>query len=189
LRGTPIALRSLLKVSKAAGRSALVIQTSPAQAMGALDSAGCRHRAHGVLLDLMPPLAAFNASSPSRLRSRLCSICSTAQHGAQVRISCCGRATAGSRSEGGISLIYLASGFVGYVIPASVAAMCFRAARLSLAGRSLSRVSARSFSEGCSACWPSDAVLRRIGVCRPSAAGASYCRFWARRPHWSSVRC
>jgi uncharacterized protein (TIRG00374 family) len=38
--------------------------------------------------------------------------------------------------------IYLASGFVGYVIPASVGSDVFRAARLSLAGRSLSRVSA-----------------------------------------------
>ena len=38
--------------------------------------------------------------------------------------------------------IYLASGFVGYVIPASVGSDVFRAARLSLGGRSLSRVSA-----------------------------------------------
>jgi glycosyltransferase 2 family protein len=38
--------------------------------------------------------------------------------------------------------IYLASGFVGYVIPASVGSDVFRAARLSLGGRSVSRVSA-----------------------------------------------
>lgn len=38
--------------------------------------------------------------------------------------------------------IYLASGFVGYVIPASVGSDVFRAARLSLAGRSGSTVSA-----------------------------------------------
>ncbi len=38
--------------------------------------------------------------------------------------------------------IYLASGFVGYVIPASVGSDVFRAARLSLAGRSVSSVSA-----------------------------------------------
>ena len=38
--------------------------------------------------------------------------------------------------------IYLASGFVGYVIPASVGSDVFRAARLSLAGRSASKVSA-----------------------------------------------
>jgi uncharacterized protein (TIRG00374 family) len=38
--------------------------------------------------------------------------------------------------------IYLASGFVGYVIPASVGSDVFRAARLSLAGRSVSKVSA-----------------------------------------------
>jgi glycosyltransferase 2 family protein len=38
--------------------------------------------------------------------------------------------------------IYLASGFVGYVIPSSVGSDVFRAARLSLAGRSVSQVSA-----------------------------------------------
>src|SRR5882724_6024818 len=38
--------------------------------------------------------------------------------------------------------IYLASGFVGYVIPASVGSDTFRAARLSLSGWSVSRVSA-----------------------------------------------
>ena len=38
--------------------------------------------------------------------------------------------------------LYLASGFVGYVIPASVGSDVFRAARLSLAGRSVSKVSA-----------------------------------------------
>lgn len=38
--------------------------------------------------------------------------------------------------------IYLASGFVGYVIPASVGSDVFRAARLSMAGRSGSSVSA-----------------------------------------------
>jgi uncharacterized protein (TIRG00374 family) len=38
--------------------------------------------------------------------------------------------------------IYLASGFVGYVIPASVGSDVFRAARLSMAGRSVSKVSA-----------------------------------------------
>ena len=38
--------------------------------------------------------------------------------------------------------IYLASGFVGYVIPASVGSDVFRAARLTLAGRSVSSVSA-----------------------------------------------
>jgi uncharacterized protein (TIRG00374 family) len=38
--------------------------------------------------------------------------------------------------------IYLACGFVGYVIPASVGRDVFRAARLSLAGRSVSKVSA-----------------------------------------------
>ncbi len=38
--------------------------------------------------------------------------------------------------------LYLASSFVGYVIPASVGSDIFRAARLSLAGRSASRVSA-----------------------------------------------
>src|SRR5882724_10984209 len=38
--------------------------------------------------------------------------------------------------------LYLASGFVGYVIPASVGSDVFRAARLSLAGRSASKVSA-----------------------------------------------
>jgi uncharacterized protein (TIRG00374 family) len=38
--------------------------------------------------------------------------------------------------------IYLASGFVGYVIPASVGSDVFRAARLSLGGRSVSKVSA-----------------------------------------------
>lgn len=38
--------------------------------------------------------------------------------------------------------IYLASGFVGYVIPASVGSDVFRAARLSIAGRSVSKVSA-----------------------------------------------
>ena len=38
--------------------------------------------------------------------------------------------------------IYLASGFVGYVIPASVGSDVFRAARLSIAGRSASKVSA-----------------------------------------------
>lgn len=38
--------------------------------------------------------------------------------------------------------IYLASGFVGYVIPSSVGSDVFRAARLSLAGRSRSTVSA-----------------------------------------------
>jgi uncharacterized protein (TIRG00374 family) len=38
--------------------------------------------------------------------------------------------------------LYLASGFVGYVIPASVGSDVFRAARLSLAGRSVSSVSA-----------------------------------------------
>src|SRR5258708_1868392 len=39
--------------------------------------------------------------------------------------------------------IYLAAGFVGYVIPASVGSDVFRAARMSLAGRSVSTVSAR----------------------------------------------
>lgn len=38
--------------------------------------------------------------------------------------------------------LYLASGFVGYVIPASVGSDVFRAARLSIAGRSTSKVSA-----------------------------------------------
>jgi uncharacterized protein (TIRG00374 family) len=38
--------------------------------------------------------------------------------------------------------IYLASGFVGYVIPASVGSDVFRAARLSLAGSCISKVSA-----------------------------------------------
>jgi uncharacterized protein (TIRG00374 family) len=38
--------------------------------------------------------------------------------------------------------LYLASGFIGYVIPASVGRDVFRAARLSLAGRSASKVSA-----------------------------------------------
>jgi len=38
--------------------------------------------------------------------------------------------------------LYLASGFIGYVIPASVGSDVFRAARLSLAGRSVSKVSA-----------------------------------------------
>jgi uncharacterized protein (TIRG00374 family) len=38
--------------------------------------------------------------------------------------------------------IYLASGFVGYVIPASVGSDVFRATRLSIAGRSASKVSA-----------------------------------------------
>jgi uncharacterized protein (TIRG00374 family) len=38
--------------------------------------------------------------------------------------------------------IYLASGFIGYVIPSSVGSDIFRAARLSLAGRSVSQVSA-----------------------------------------------
>ena len=38
--------------------------------------------------------------------------------------------------------VYLASGFVGYVIPTSVGGDVFRAARLSLAGRSVSKVSA-----------------------------------------------
>jgi len=38
--------------------------------------------------------------------------------------------------------LYLASGFIGYVIPASVGRDVFRVARLSLAGRSMSKVSA-----------------------------------------------
>jgi glycosyltransferase 2 family protein len=38
--------------------------------------------------------------------------------------------------------LYLASGFVGYVIPASIGSDVFRAARLSVAGRSTSNVSA-----------------------------------------------
>jgi uncharacterized protein (TIRG00374 family) len=38
--------------------------------------------------------------------------------------------------------VYLASGFVGYVIPASVGSDVFRAARLSMAGSSISKVSA-----------------------------------------------
>ena len=45
-------------------------------------------------------------------------------------------------SHGAAFRIYLASGFVGYVIPASVGSDVFRAARLSVAGGSVSKVSA-----------------------------------------------
>jgi uncharacterized membrane protein YbhN (UPF0104 family) len=51
--------------------------------------------------------------------------------------------------------IYLASGFVGYVIPASVGSDVFRAARLSLGAALSAEFRPRSFSSGCSACLPS----------------------------------
>jgi len=86
--------------------------------------------------------------------------------------------------------IYLASGFVGYVIPASVGSDVFRAARLSLAGRSLSRVSATIVLErGARPAGHPDAVC--VGLVFVVLSGWSeLLPFWRRsRPHWSSVRC